>query len=382
MKLSKRIIDSAKAKTKDYFIWDSQLKGFGLRIFKTGRKSYMVQYRAGGRTRRMTIGAHGNLTPDEARKEAKRLLSDVAFGGNPSEEKRMFRDAPLLRDVCDRFVKEHVEVHLKPNTQRQYKIAVEQHIKPKLGMYKVEVLTRADAAKFNHSLKGTPTLANRIMAALSKIMTLCEEWGLRQQGTNPCRYVKKYKENKRERYLSADELERLGKTLRHCEAEGLETPWVVAAFELLILTGARLSEIQFLKWEYVTEGCLMLPDSKTGAKKVYLGPDAQQVLTGLQRKQGNPYVIAGKHKGEAMNDLQKPWRRIRKRAKLEDVRIHDLRHTYASIMVSAGHSLPTIGKMLGHAQPQTTARYAHLADAAMHEVADSVSEKINSIFKG
>jgi len=381
MRLSKRVVDSAKVEAKDYFVWDDEIKGFGLRVFKSGVKSYLIQYRSDGRTRRLTVGGHGTITADEARKEAKRLLSDVAFGGNPSEEKRMFRDAPLVSDVCERFIEEHVKVHLKPSTQRTYKISVEKEIKPKLGKHKVEALTRADVAKFMHGFRETPIQANRTFAALSKMMNLCEQWGLRPDGSNPCRHVKKYKENKRERYLSNEEMERLGNVLSECERDGIETPYVVTFFKLLLLTGARLGEIQTLKWDYVKEGCFMLPDSKTGAKKVYFGPEVQGLLDGLTRVPNNPYVIVGPVTGEHMNDMQKPWRRIRKRAGLDDVRIHDLRHTFASFMVTAGHSLPMIGKLLGHSQPQTTARYAHLADATMHEVADSMSSAIGGLFK-
>ncbi|MBL4838248.1 MAG: tyrosine-type recombinase/integrase [Kordiimonadaceae bacterium] len=381
MKLTKRSVDALMPEDKEYGIRDIELKGFGIRVMPSGRKTYQVQYRAAGRTRKIKIGVHGQVTADEARREAKKLLSEVAFGANPSEDKRMYRDAPLVSEVCDRFVDEHVKVHLKPTTQRTYKISVEKAIKPKLGKYKVKALTRADVSKFMHGMRDKPIQANRTFAALSKLMNLCEQWGLRPDGSNPCRHVKKYKENKRERYLSPEELERLGIVLNQSEAEGTETPFVVAAFKLLILTGARLGEIQTLKWEYIKEGCFMLPDSKTGAKKVYFGPEVQQILDALPKKPANPYVIAGTLEGEYMNDMQKPWRRIRKRAGLEDVRIHDLRHTFASVMVGAGHSLPTIGKMLGHSQPQTTARYAHLADAAMHDVANSMSGMISGMFK-
>jgi len=381
MKLTKRSVDALTPEAKEYGIRDSELKGFGVRVMPSGRKTYQVQYRSDDRTRKFKIGVHGTITVDEARKEAKRLLSDVTFGANPSEEKRMFRDAPLVSDVCERFIEEHVKVHLKPSTQRTYKISVKKEIEPKLGMYKVEALTRADVTKFMHGLRETPIQANRTFAALSKMMNLCEQWGLRPDGSNPCRHVKKYKENKRERYLSSEEMERLGNVLSECERDGIETPYVVTFFKLLLLTGARLGEIQSLKWDYVKEGCLMLPDSKTGAKKVYFGPEVQGLLGGLTRVPNNPYVIVGPVKGEYMNDMQKPWRRIRKRAGLEDVRIHDLRHTFASFMVTAGHSLPMIGKLLGHSQPQTTARYAHLADATMHEVADSMSSAIGGLFK-
>ncbi len=381
MKLTKRSVEALEPQDKEYGVRDHELKGFGIRVMPSGRKTYQVQYRAAGRTRKFKIGVHGAITADEARREAKKLLSNVAFGANPSEDKRMFRDAPLVSEVCDRFMDEHVMVHLKPSSQRTYKISVEKKITPKLGMIKAEALTRADVTKFMHGLRDKPIQANRTFAALSKMMNLCEQWGLRPDGSNPCRHVKKYKENKRERYLSSEEMERLGNVLSECERDGIETPYVVTFFKLLLLTGARLGEIQTLKWDYVKDGCFMLPDSKTGAKKIYFGPEVQGLLDGLARVPNNPYVIVGPMVGEYMNDMQKPWRRIRKRAGLEDVTIHDLRHTFASFMVTAGHSLPMIGKLLGHSQPQTTARYAHLADATMHEVADSMSGVIGGLFK-
>ncbi len=378
MKISKRNVDAAEIKDKDYFIWDAEMKGFGLRVFASGKKSYLIQYRAEGRTRRRTLGAHGVLTPDNARKLAGEFLSDVAFGGNPSEDKKNSSASESISGVCDRFMNEHVNVHLKAASQRQYNIAIEKHIKPYLGTYRTEAVKRADVAKFNHYMKDTPTQANRVMAVLSKMMTECEVWGLRPDGSNPCRHVKKYKENKRERYLNDEEIARLGDVLDQCRDEAIETLYVVAAYRLLALTGARLSEIQTLKWDYVEDGCFNLPDSKTGTKRVYFGEAVQVILNGLPRTENNPYVLAGTKEGQHLNDLQKPWRRIRKRAGLEDVRIHDLRHTFASQMLSAGHSLPIIGKLLGHAEPRTTARYAHLADGAMRDVAASMSSSIGN----
>ena len=179
------------------------------------------------------------------------------------------------------------------------------------------------------------------------------------------RHVKKNREVKRERYLSPTEITQLGQAMRDCERDGTESPYMVAALKLLILTGCRLGEIQQLKWEYIQGNSLNLPDSKTGAKKVYLGQTALEALAEIERQPGNPYVICGKLPGSYLTDFQRPWRRIRTRADLENVRIHDLRHTYASGAVSMGESLPMIGKLLGHTQVQTTARYAHLQDAPM-----------------
>tara|TARA_R110002096_G_scaffold436036_1_gene665726 strand:- start:1047 stop:2207 length:1161 start_codon:yes stop_codon:yes gene_type:complete len=375
-KIIKRLVDSLSPQDKDYFIWDSEVSGFGLRVFATGRKSYLIQYRVGNRTRRMTIGAHGVLTPDEARKEARALLVDVAKGGNPSEEKRLYRHAPTVEALCERFMKDYVPYACKPSTQKEYRRNVDLFIIPALGKLKIKDVARADISKFHQSLKNTRYQANRALGVLSKIFNLAEEWGLRPDGSNPCRHVKKFKEEKRERYLSPNELSLLGKTLRKCEEESTESPYVIAALRLLLLTGCRLGEIQTLKWDYIQGNCLRLPDSKTGAKKVYLGEAALDILTKIEKVENNQYVIVGNKEGQHITDMQKPWRRIRTLANLEGVRMHDFRHTFASGAVSGGESLHMTGKLLGHSQPQTTARYAHLADDPVHSAAERVSGAI------
>ena len=205
------------------------------------------------------------------------------------------------------------------------------------------------------------------------MFTLAEIWGLRPHGSNPCRHVKRYKESKRERFLSAEETERLGEVLAEAESE---MPSAVAAFRLLLLTGCRLSEIQFLHREYVKEDCIELPDAKTGGRVVPLGPEARAVLAALPREEDNPWVIRGKVPGTHLTDLQRPWRRIRARAGLEDVRIHDLRHTYASRVLALGESLTMIGKLLGHTQVQTTARYARLARDSIQNAAARITGSI------
>jgi integrase len=199
---------------------------------------------------------------------------------------------------------------------------------------------------------------------------------MRPDGSNPRRHIEKFKETKRERFLTAAELTRLDQVLSVAEITGTEPPSVIAAFRLLLLTGCRLGEIQTLKWDYVQGSGLLLPDSKTGAKTVPIGQPVLDVLTSLRRESGNPYVIVGKHPGSHLTDLQRSWRRIRARAGLPDVRIHDLRHSFASTAVGLGESLPVIGKLLGHSQVQTTARYAHLAHDPVRSAADRISADI------
>lgn len=210
------------------------------------------------------------------------------------------------------------------------------------------------------------------------MFNLAEVWGLRPDGSNPCRHVPKYREKKRERFLSQHELQRLGEVLAEVERDGSETPFIVAAFRLLLLTGCRLSEIQTLQWAFITEAGMELPDSKTGARRIPLPHAARAVLDRLPRTPGNPYVIEGKLPGQYASDLQCPWRRIRAKAGLDEVRIHDLRHTYASNAVSSGMPIQMVGRLLGHTQLQTTMRYAHLADDPVRRAAEENAARLNA----
>lgn len=238
--------------------------------------------------------------------------------------------------------------------------------------------TRADVAKFHHDLRHIPYQANRCLEVISKMFSLAELWGLRPDGSNPRKHIKKYPEEKRERFLSAAELRRIGEVLREMDVEGVELPTAILAVRLLILTGCRLNEIMSLKWEYVefTDKVLRLPDSKTGAKVVHLGQPAIELLKAAERIEDNPWVITGTLEGKRLSDLQPFWQRVRARAGLKDVRLHDLRHTFASIAVASGRGLPMIGKLLGHTQVQTTARYAHLAADPIKFAAEQVSTNI------
>jgi integrase len=255
---------------------------------------------------------------------------------------------------------------------------LERVIIPALGRHRVTEVTRADIAKIHHDLRHIPYDANRCLEIISKMFSLAEMWGLRPEGTNPRKHIKKYPEEKRERFLSAAELRRVGEVLREMEDEGVELPSAIVAVRLLILTGCRLGEIMTLKWEYVDFAgkALRLPDSKTGAKVVHLGQPAVEVLQKIERVEKNPWVIVGTKPGARLSDLQPFWQRVRARAGLKDVRIHDLRHTFASTAVAAGQGLPMIGKLLGHTQVQTTARYAHLAADPLKDAAERVASSL------
>lgn len=375
-KITKRAVDAFKPRDKAYFVWDSLVVGFGVRVMPTGTKTFQVQYRKGARTRRASLGRVGVVTVEQARDMALEMLGQVAGGFDPVEEIALERMAPTVSDLCDRFVDLHVSVHVKPSTARDYASTIRRMIRPAIGTFKVTDVLRKDIANLHYRHRETPIQANRMLSVLSKMFNMAELWGLRPDGTYPCRHVPKYKENKRERYLSQEELQRLGAILTHCENEGSETPHVVAVFRLLLLTGCRLSEIQTARWDYVTERGLELPDTKVGKRCIPLPASARAVLDALPRTAGNPCIIEGKLPGAHITDLQHPWRRIRALARLDDVRIHDLRHTYASVAVSGGMPIQMVGRLLGHTQLQTTLRYAHLADDPVRAAAEENSAAI------
>ena len=384
-RISKRAVDAAVATGADAYIWDDELSGFGLKVTPAGRKVYLIQYRVGGRTgrtRRVTIGRHGVLTPEQARTEAKRLLGTVAAGRDPAEEKRAVTDRPKLGPVLDQFLADHVDTKRKASTAREYRRITGLYIEKTLRRKKIAEIEQSDIEDLHISMKDKPYQANRTLAVLSKFFNWCEHQNFRPQHTNPCRHIERYPEEGRERYLKPAELARLGEALAAAEAN--ESPFVIAAIRLLALTGARLSEILTLRWEDVQfdEACLPLPDSKSGKKEIHLNPPALEVLTPLPRIDGNPYVITGRRKGAHLVNIQKPWRRIRHAAGLDDVHIHDLRHSFASVAATSGQSLIVIGALLGHTQPQTTSRYAHLAADPLREANDAVGGKIADAMSG
>jgi integrase len=384
-KITKRVVDGVEPTATDRFLWDSDLPGFGLKITPTGARSYVFQYTKGKRKRRVTIGPHGApWTPDTARNEALQLKGEVARGGDPAETRSGYRKAPTLAEFADRFLKEHAELKKKPLSVREDRRLLDKLIKPKLGSQKLVDITRADITRFHLQHRDTPTQANRALALLSKLMNLAEKWGLRRDGSNPCRHVEKFPEKRRERFLSDAEWKRLGDVLTRAERENDEPIPAIAAIRLLAFTGCRVSEILTLRRDHVDlkSRCLRLPDSKTGAKVVPLSAPACQLLAGLDRIEGNPYVFPGYRKDRPLVGLGHVWERIRENAELKDVRLHDLRHSYASVGAAGGVSLRVIGALLGHRQPSTTHRYAHLSDDPVRAAADRIAGSIDSAMRG
>lgn len=376
-KLTKKIVESTLPQTKDLILWDSEINGFFCKITPAGRKSYFLYYRTHDRRqRRPKIGDHGIMTCEQARNIAQRWLLEVSQGKDPSGEKQELRLTPTLKELANQYMKEHAP-RKKASSQKEDQRLWEQHILPTLGGLKVSSIERSDIAKLHHSLSHLPTTANRVLSLLSKALNLAELWGYRPNHSNPCLHIKKYAEQKRERFLSQEEIVRLMKALEE-EEKNVSNLWTIYAIRLLLITGCRLNEILTLKWEEVDfdNQCLRLSDSKTGKKLVYLSTAAIDLFKSIPRTGANPYVICGAKDKAHLINLQKPWRRIRVKIGLGDVRLHDLRHTFASIAASNGLSLPIIGALLGHKQTQTTARYAHLIGQPLLEASEKISGQI------
>jgi len=381
VKLTKAIVERTKPETADLFLWDTEMPGFGLKITPAGRRVYVAQYRSNGQSRRMTVGRHGVLTIDEARERAKGKLAEATLGGNPAAERQQARHGPTVSDLAERYLAEHATEKKKASSAREDSRLIETIVKPALGGRKAHEITRPDITKLHHDLRQTPYQANRVLALLRKMFNLAEKWGLRPDGTNPCRHVEKYREQKRRRFLSPEELARLGAALQ--AAGEKEPPQALAAIRLLLLTGARLGEILTCKWSYVDleQSALVLPDSKTGFKSIPLSAPAREVIECLPTIEGNPYIIHGHREGGHFVGLQAVWERIRAAAGIPDARLHDLRHSYASVGAAASLGLPVIGALLGHREASTTQRYAHLAADPLKAAADLIAGKIDEALR-
>lgn len=399
VKITKRAIDAVKPTGKRFTVMDTEVKGFCVRVSASGAKSYGFRYRVGGgragRERWMTIGAHGKVTADQAREIARRWAADAASGGDPAKERDQNRSAPTVNEFLDRYLSDHVRKHNKPKTQAEVQRQINVGIRPALGRIKVREVERSDIAKLHASMSETPYAANRALALLSKAFELAELWGLRADNTNPCRKVPRYQEKPRERFLSVSEFAKLGEALARAETDLLEVdgrkrpvrvnPQAILAIRLLLFTGARVSEVLALRWEWINWEAhrAELPDSKTGAKHLVLPPPALEVLREVDRPDDElGFVVRGGNGKSAkvpLVNIKDPWGIIRRVAGLDDVRIHDLRHSYASVAASGGMSLPLIGGLLGHSNTATTARYAHLADDPKQAAAAKISGQIGVV---
>lgn len=383
-RLSKRLIDQTLPRARgDVFVWDTLLPGFGVRVLPSGRKTYLVQYRdTHGRTRRYALGTHGVLTPEQARVLAQEALARVRAGENPSAARQAARQAHTVTQLAARYVREELPKR-KAKTQQNYRLALDKHLLPAMGNLAVPAVTPDDLAVLHVRLAQTPYQANRVLSLARTLFQWAEVWQMRPLGTNPARGLTRFREAKRERYLRPEELARLGAAIIAAEASRSERPEALALVRLLLFTGARVDEIRLLRWEWIDwrAGRIRLPDSKTGAKTLYLSQPALDVLKACGR-QASGLVLPGTRPGMPQAHPKRVWRRLCTAAKVVGVRLHDLRHTYASLGVGLGLSLPIVGRLLGHTDWGTTQRYAHLAHDPVAQGAELVGEAVSKALGG
>lgn len=388
VKLTKAIIDKLEAVSGTVTLRDAEITGLSVRAYKSGKKAFFFRYRVGGGRsgpiREPKIGDFSALTVDNARKIARAWAAEVAEGGDPLADRQALRETPTMSHLFDRYLEEHAREFKKASSLHNDTRMIENSLRPKFGGRRVRDITRQDVRSYHSSLKKTPYEANRRLALLSKIFTFAiDDLELLPRSGHPVKGIKRFAEEKRRRYLSDEEVVRLGEALSRAEAGDLDrsiSPHAIAMVRLLVITGARHGEILKLRWDEVniSRRCLELRDSKTGAKEIYLPPAALKVLAEIPQIEGNPYVIVGKKPGEHLVNIKDPWSLIREAAGLGDVRLHDLRHSFASFGARAGMSLPLIGALLGHASTTTTARYAHLSDDPLRRAADSIGDEISA----
>ena len=361
IKISKRTVDVLSVASGDGIFWDRELPGFGVRVYSSGRKTYVVQSRGRGGSRRITLGRHGELTADRARRKAARIIDRIRQGDEPVPAPP--EPALTVAALAERYLEAHAAVSCSAHTAGLYRGSLNNHILPALGTIPIATVAREHVSALHLALRDTPRAANRVLMVLSKMFSLAQAWGLSPAVSNPCRFVVRYKEGKRERFLTTEEYRRVGRSLAELEAERRVSAHAAAALRLLMVTGCRRTEILTLRWDDVdhTAGELRLRHAKSGARMVPLTPTAQAVLAGIARVPGNPWVFATGQPNGHLTHLSKAWYRVRDRAGLDDVRIHDLRHSFASRALALGESLTMIGRLLGHRDTGSAARYAHLA---------------------
>ena len=376
--LTARTVAEARAEGRDLIVWDRELPGFGLRVYASGSKTYLAQARGGDRVVRVSLGTHREMSPREARREAAKMIERIRRGEDAAADRRS--GETTLAELAERFWREHVGPNCRAGTARYYRGLLRHHILPAFGPMSLSRIGRKEVGGLHHGLRHFPATANGAIKLLSKLFTLAEYWRLVPPGRNPCRSVNKYKLRRRERFLTPDEYRRLGRALDATEVRPAPWPHAVAAVRLLLVTGCRRGEILGLRWNDVdpAAGRLRLRETKSGPRMVPLTTTLHSVLEAIPRIQGNPWVIAGRRAGVPIRSLTHYWHRIRHRAGLDDVRLHDLRHSYASRALATGENLLMIGRLLGHRRLQSTDRYAHLPRQAEKRAVARVGDSIGA----
>lgn len=358
--------------------WLGVEHGFGIRHYATGRKVYIVQTRMAGRLRTVTIGSAAVITRHQATIVARRVIAYAQVGLDPATERQRIRSAPRFDD----FLKEYWErwsSHWKPSTYYTHEKYCQLYLKDAFPGIFIDALNEADVTKWFADLNNRigPGGANRVMSILNNMLNKAESWGYRLENTNPCRSVRLNRRRKCERFLSLAELERLGEVLTRMRAGDDKARSLAAtAVALLLLTGCRVSEILGLQWQDVRGNRLKLRDSKTGPRVVWLGDEARSLIDELPRHKNIPWLFWSPRYRKPWRTIDHYWHEIRAEAGLRGVRLHDLRHTFASHAAMNKETLPMIGRLLGHATAKSTARYAHLDDEHVLDAAEQIGAAI------
>jgi len=367
--------------------FDDEVKGFGIRITAKGAKAFVLSYRIYGRLRRYTIGRTTEWSSEAARDEAIGLRKGIAKGCDPLQEKETRIASPTVKDLSIDYMSKHATAHKRASSQKTDQQLLDNHILPKLGRLKVLAVSYSDIERLHQSMQAKPYSANRVLALLHKMFSLAIKWQWCDK--NPVKGIQRFPEAKRERYLSPAELEKLVDTLNEypkfttlagesrTDARKQQSANII---KLLLLTGARKSEVLLSTWDMfdLKAGVWIKPSSHTKQKKIHRVPLSEPAIDLLTTiKNDSRYVFPGTSPDTPQLDVKGAWREISKKAGISDVRLHDLRHTYASLLVSKGLSLPIIGQLLGHTQPGTTARYAHLYDDALREATGHVGDVVS-----
>lgn len=384
MKLTKKAVEATKPTDKEIWVWDSVLPSFGLRVHPTGTKTFVVRYRtASGTQRKLTLGrAETFHDVDQAREKARQALADARDGGDPAKDRRDKRKAATVTDLSDRHDKLHA-AKLKPGTRKNYEILWRLHILPRIGSLRVADVTTADIAELHAEMGETPINANRALELIAKAFTIAEQIGWRQPNTNPCANVPSYPENIRQRILTGDEIKALLAELDDLQAKTPSKVHLCNLIRLLVLSGLRVSEWACAEWPWFSDnmGTLSLPDSKVGARIVHLSDAVVAMLREMHRTGHERWIIPN---AEGNNPLRYPfqqWATIRKQIGLDEVRLHDLRHTVGSLGHMNGLSQREVADMLGHKQMKTTERYLHTYDARKREAANKAADYILNMGK-
>ena len=380
MKLTKSAIDKAvfqgTSNRAAYILWDNEIPGFGIRIYPSGKKSFVISYRFNGRSRQQTIGAYGVFTLDQAKKEARRQLVSVESGIDPAHEKEKQKSGDTIEDLCKTYLERHSKIHNKPKSWKEDERRIQSRIIPAFGKMKILALKRSDVSVFHEKLGvDYPYEANRVRALLSSMFERAREWILIPENhPNPAKSVKRFKEHKRDRWVTPEEMPKLTKSI---DAE--QNVYVRAALCLYLLTGMRKNELLSVKWEDIdlNQGQIRLSDTKAGRiHYVELSQAAISILKQIPRSEGNPYLIVGKKKGACLVNIDIPWQRVRRNAGIDDVRLHDLRRTFGSWLATQGTPLLHIGKLLNHSNSSTTEIYARLSQNPLRQAVEELGDKM------